>query len=179
MNLTKNYFELFGVSQQFDVDTQKIVASYRELQRQFHPDKFTSHSAAEQKLAVQFSAHLNSALQVLKSPVLRAEYLLALAGQETDYQSTTISDAQFLMMQLEWRETLADIAASQDIDQAESDLEQLDNSVAQQQQLFSKAFNQQYVAGDYPLAQQTIAKLHFVDKMSREIVALEATLSDH
>lgn len=39
-----NYFELFGVSQTFDVNLEDLSKKFKEMQMTFHPDKFTNKS---------------------------------------------------------------------------------------------------------------------------------------
>lgn len=74
----KNYFELFGLSVQFDVDIRSVADRYRELQRATHPDQFASGTDQEQRIAVEQAALVNDAYQTIKSPLKRAQYLLEL-----------------------------------------------------------------------------------------------------
>ncbi|MEO0444009.1 MAG: Fe-S protein assembly co-chaperone HscB, partial [Pseudomonadota bacterium] len=78
-NLAKNYFELFGLRPTFELDKQQLSQQYRQLQKKVHPDKFASHSSSEKRLSLQFTSFINNAFHVLKSPLLRAEYLLELS----------------------------------------------------------------------------------------------------
>jgi hypothetical protein len=50
-----------------------IAVRYRELQRQFHPDRFAAEPADVQRVAVQRAATSMPALSVLKDTVLRAD----------------------------------------------------------------------------------------------------------
>ena len=77
-DLSKDYFELFGLPVAFDIDSNDLAVRYRQLQRQFHPDRFASAPAAERRLSVQMTAQINAAFQTLKDPVARARYLLGL-----------------------------------------------------------------------------------------------------
>jgi molecular chaperone HscB len=178
MDIAQNYFKLLRLPQTYFVDRAELSTHYRELQKQFHPDKFATTSANEQRLAVQFSAYINTAYQTLKSSVLRAEYLLSLVGEEVDHQSTTISDGQFLMLQMEWRETLGDISMLNELDIAEKQLESLSCVVKQESLSLEALFDQSYNEKKIEIAKQVVAKLHFVHKMSREIESLEASLLD-
>lgn len=180
MDFTQNYFDLFGLPVVFLLDKQALASlpqKYRDLQKKFHPDKFASQSANEQRLAVQFAAYINNAHDVLKSPVLRAEYLLQLSGYEFDNQSVTISDAQFLMLQIEWRESLAEISAIKDLDAAETQLDALTDKVTQCNRSLQQDFSNDYLQGNFSDAQQQLSKLQFTEKMLLEIDAQEASLS--
>lgn len=178
MDFTQNYFELLGVPQQYVIDQLVLSDRYRDLQKQFHPDKCAAKPASEQRAAVQFAAYINTAYQTLKLPVSRAEYLLELVDHSVDQQSTTISDGQFLMLQMEWREDLSDIAGVTDLSVAENKIDSLRVVVKQESVALQQLFYQQYKDLQFDVAKNTVAKLHFVEKMLREIESLEASLFD-
>ena len=106
MNLQDNDFTLFGLTQQFAQDRSAIDTRWKELQREAHPDKFTVHGAAAQRVAMQWSVRINEAYQRLKDPLKRAAYLCELGGAPINAHSNTAVPAQFLMQQIEWREAL-------------------------------------------------------------------------
>lgn len=37
-----NYFELFDISDQYDIDIEQLTSNFRKLQNLMHPDKFTN-----------------------------------------------------------------------------------------------------------------------------------------
>ena len=43
------YFNLFQLKPSFNIDTEALEQTYRALAARFHPDKFASASAFEQK----------------------------------------------------------------------------------------------------------------------------------
>lgn len=178
MDISQNYFELLRLPQEYFFDKTLLSQHYRELQKQFHPDKYASKSANEQRLSVQFAAYINTAYQTLMSSVRRAEYMLVLQGEEVDHQSTTISDGQFLMLQMEWREALTDIAVLNDLNMAEQELDALADVVNVEAVSLENLFNQYYCDSNFSAAKQVVAKLHFVEKMLQEIERLEASLFD-
>src|SRR5690606_10742494 len=114
-----NHFELFHLPEQFELDLAQLSASYQQLQQLTHPDKFATASDQQRLLSVQKNAQLNDAYQALKSPLLRAEYLLELKGIDLKHETSTMQDGMFLMQQMEWREQLDDIQASADLDALE------------------------------------------------------------
>lgn len=103
---TDNYFQLFGIPVSFDVDLELLSQRYRNLQREYHPDRFASAPEQKQRLAVQMSARINDAWQTLKDPLSRGRYLLSLQGVEVDMDKNTAMDPAFLMVQMEYRERL-------------------------------------------------------------------------
>lgn len=175
MDLTQNYFELFGLPAELAVDQAQLRQQYRMLQTQFHPDKYASKSSSEQRLAEQFSGLINSAFQTLSSSLLTAEYLITLTGQVIDNENLTIADGAFLFKQMEWRESLADMDLA-DVDKAESLLEDLTAVVAAERQAFREAFVNHFEKNDLAACMQIIAKWHFVEKMQDEIEQLDDNL---
>ncbi len=183
IDLTQNYYELFGLPQSFLVDQTILSDKYRQLQKQFHPDKFAGKSAAEQRLSVQFTSLLNSAYQTLKSPLLSAEYLLELANHPVNSDSLTISDGSFLFKQMEWREQLADLSeniklGNVDAVNANEQLDTLNKEVDVLRKELIQVFDQKYHASNYEEAKEAVAKLHFVEKMLVNIEQLEDALID-
>jgi molecular chaperone HscB len=178
MNFTQNYFDLFNVPLHFHIDKNILSAHYRDLQKQFHPDKSANKPANEKRMAVQFSGYINTAYDTLRSPVLRAEYMMSCAGEVIDEHSVTISDGQFLFLQMEWRESLGDILSLDDSDQAENQLDNLHSTVKEVFSELASCFGQQYTQRCFVDAKATIAKMQFVEKMLKEIDAAESTLFD-
>ncbi|MBC8135565.1 MAG: Fe-S protein assembly co-chaperone HscB [Fibrella sp.] len=69
-----SYFDLFGVP--VAVDETTLTRRFRELSRQYHPDRFANADADTQTTALDASALLNDAYRTLRDPFSRAEYLL-------------------------------------------------------------------------------------------------------
>ncbi len=181
MDFRQNYFELLGVDAKFAIDLKVVSEKYLELQRKSHPDKFANVSAAEQRLSVQFSSYINIANETLKSPLLRAEYLLELAGHPLNSDTMTINDGQFLFAQMEWRESLSELsdnvkAALIDVMAATDELEVLSVNAHKKRAQLIALFDAAYDAKQFAMAQQAIAKLHFVEKMLIEIERIEDRL---
>ena len=82
---------------------------YFALQRRMHPDRFAARLPKEREYSLQHAANLNDAFQLLKSPVRRAEYLLALKGKPMRGSGEeTVDDPEVLMRAMEMRESLAE-----------------------------------------------------------------------
>jgi molecular chaperone HscB len=80
MPASMDYFELLGIERRFAISDQKLMAAFRAMARRIHPDRFTGQTDEARALATRLSAQLNQAVEVLKSPLLRAGYMLDLAG---------------------------------------------------------------------------------------------------
>lgn len=183
MDLTQNYFQLFGLPQCLLSDSDELTDKYRKLQREMHPDKFASKSAEEQRLSVQFISLVNTAYQTLKSPLLSAEYLLTLADHPLNSENLTVNNGEFLFKQMEWREQLADLSRelkSNCIEAfaASEQLGALRSTVGQERQTLIMSLERAFEQQDYENMKDDVAKLHFVEKMLKNIDQLEDELVD-
>ncbi|HCU67528.1 MAG TPA: co-chaperone HscB [Rheinheimera sp.] len=173
-----NYFQLFQVPAQFDLDLTELGTRYLELQRNFHPDNFAAASERDRLLAVQQAANINDAYHSLKQPLLRAEHLLALRGVKISHEQRSFTDTSFLMQQMELRELLADILHSTDpyalIDEAEQQIQQQKKLLLKQ---LASALDANQPEQDL-LAADIIRKLKFFFKLQHELELIEQQLQD-
>ncbi|BBM00310.1 Fe-S protein assembly co-chaperone HscB [Microbulbifer sp. GL-2] len=170
-NLT--HFEIFGLEPAFDLDRNALAARYRELQREFHPDKYASKSEREQLLAIQMAAQINEAHTILRNPVQRAAYLLKLAGVEVPPEQTT-ADAEFLMQQMLLRERLEEVREQPNPAAALEELaEEVSGLFLGEQRLFAEVF----AANSLALAKDSLLKLQFLVKLQGQVEEMEADLS--
>ncbi|MBD1573603.1 co-chaperone HscB [Vibrio sp. S17_S38] len=168
-----NHFELFGLPNQFDLDKNHLSEKFRDLQKQFHPDKFAAASERDRLMSVQKAAEINDAYQTLKTPIERAEYLLSLYGVHIRGEHQTMSDPLFLMEQMELRETLEDISHLNDPNDA---LLEFDHKIQSMYQQHIELLQQQLVSEEWDIAADSVRKLKFVNKLRREIEQLEDKL---
>lgn len=173
-----NYFQLFNLPAQFDINLTELSSRYIKLQCQFHPDKHSAGSERDRLLSVQQTANINDAYHHLKQPLLRAEHLLALRGLRIDDEQRSFSDPMFLMQQMTLREQLADIKTATDpdavIDNVERELQQA------KKQLLAELTTA--LAEDKPEQDQQAAdlirKLKFFYKLQHELELIEQQLKD-
>ena len=131
-----DHFARLNLPIKYELDIADIERQYFGLQRYFHPDRFSTKSAREKAFSLQHATDLNDAYRVLKNPLSRAEYFLALLGHPVAGKGgATISDPKLLMEAMDMREELAaaetasaiaDISAhiAKDIQMVERDLTQ-------------------------------------------------------
>jgi molecular chaperone HscB len=167
-----NYFELFSIPASFTIDQARLSETYRELQKQYHPDKFAMYSDSERLAAMQKSTEINDAYQTLKDSGLRAQYLLLLAGYDIELHKT-LQDNNFLIQQMQWRETIASFneddedAIEEFAAQLEKQVDELESQIARQLQ-----------DKDLPAAADSVRKLTFMHKLQYELELLEEKLFD-
>ncbi|MCG9638799.1 co-chaperone HscB [Vibrio sp. 10N.261.46.E11] len=168
-----NHFELFGLPLQFQLDGSLLSSQFRDLQRQFHPDKFATASERDRLLAVQKAAQINDAYQVLKNPISRAEYLLVQHGEDIRGEQQTMQDPMFLMEQMELREELEDITDSSDPEDA---LFAFEGKVSKMYKQQLSAIQQELDSEAWLEAADRVRKLKFIAKLKNEIELVEDRL---
>ncbi|MES2633834.1 MAG: Fe-S protein assembly co-chaperone HscB [Pseudomonadota bacterium] len=165
MNLQANDFELFGVPEQFEQDRTAIDARWKELQREAHPDRFAAQGPAAQRVAMQWSVRINEAYQRLKDPLKRAAYLCELRGAPIEAEINTAMPAEFLMEQMELRESLDEAGDEAALDVLDQRLNTARNET------LARISNLLDVQGDAKAAAQQVRGLMFVERFGQDVQA--------
>ncbi len=106
-----NYFDLFGLEEQFDIDISKLTKKYYALSRTEHPDLLSAASGDQVDDAIEKTETLNIAYEVLKDKKKRIEYILSTHGLMQGDQSI---DPEFLMEMMEINEQLMELELEPD-----------------------------------------------------------------
>lgn len=170
-----NYFELFSVPESFHVDHAALDREYKKLQAQYHPDKAVSAGERERRLAVQMSGLVNDAYDTLRSPLKRAGYLLALHGLDPEEHVQEKLDSEFLLRQMQLREELEEIAASESLEALDGFKERVESDI----NAFLGEFDAHYKAGRLAEAKPAYNKLQFLYKLCVEIDRTEERILDY
>ena len=161
-----NYFELFGLKPQFSIDLTMLESNFRAIQSASHPDRFVTCTSSE-KLASMLTATLaNQAYLTLKSPALRAAYLLTLQDINATSETNTKMPHDFLMQQMEWREAMDDAKQAKDVLALENLLAEMQAEAKQLQDNLADLFDTKQ---NYPAATDDTRKLIFIDKVCADI----------
>lgn len=107
-----DFFALFGLERSFRLNDDDLSRRYRALQTAAHPDRFAGKGDAEVQAAQSAASRINDAYRTLKDPLLRAAYILSLQGVDALAEGGAQMSPQFLMQQMEWRDSLEEIKAS-------------------------------------------------------------------
>ena len=166
IDFTKNHFDLFHLPILFQMDSAALDVAYRGVQREVHPDKFTTASDAEKRLAAQWATRANEAYQTLKSPLNRGRYFLKIHGIETEEESNTAMPLDFLMQQMEWREAVVEARANKD----EAKLDELAaQKDVDEKKLFAQLSGELNQPATFAHARLTVRKLRFIEKLGEDI----------
>lgn len=177
-DLSTTHFELFDLPPVFDVDTVQLDSRYRELQRTVHPDRFANASNQERRISMQQATQINEGYQTLKDPLLRGRYLLELGGYRFDDEQHTNSDVEFLMEQMELRESLGEVRAADDAFAVLGEImDRIAGDIAGLVALLQRQFAAGTPDGSDSIA-DTLTKMQFYRKLQEEAMELEVTLED-
>lgn len=105
-----DYFAIFGLAPEFDLDEQALRDAYFRASRVVHPDRLTA-APADDARSLRLSAKVNEAFKVLRDPIARAGYLLELRGGASAEHDRRVAP-EVLSETLELRERIesADLA---------------------------------------------------------------------
>ena len=159
-----DYFALFQLKPQFKIDRQALESAYLTVQQKVHPDMHAQASDSDKRVSMQLSALANSAYRTLMNPIQRGLYMCARNGVDPQLETNTAMPAQFLMQQIEWRETLDDVRDQpSELDQLYKEVEQTRANLLKEVEL---AIDE---ANDFELAAKQLRALLFIDKFSAEL----------
>ncbi len=156
--LLSNFFELLQVPQQFEMNQEVLEQHYRLLQQKAHPDNYRQADSITRAQAQQVAGQINEAYQILKTPLLRAKYLLLLQGIQFDTLKNQVP-ASFLMQQLQWQEALEEAATPAAKEQV---LDEIRQAKQQHEQLLQQLFSES-AAADRLI--ETLQTLKYIERL--------------
>ena len=172
MDFNSDHFSLFELPVAFRLDASLLDRRYIEMQSRVHPDRFASAGEAERRLSLQWATRVNEAYQTLKAPGRRARYLLQLLGHDPRIDSNTAMPTEFLMKQMELRESVEDARSAAD----EAALDQVRvHLLGEIKSEYDRLAELIDASKDYSAAADLVRQLMFQEKLLNEIDdALEA-----
>jgi molecular chaperone HscB len=160
-----SHFELFGLAPAFGLNKEVLEKAYRDIQSRVHPDRFAHAGDAERRASLQWTTRVNEAYRTLKDPVQRARHILELHGVDVAFETNTAMPPEFLMQQMELRETLEEAKDAAALDALRTDLRK------QKQVLQTAIADAIDSRKDYNAASGLVRKLQFLDRLDEEIDA--------
>lgn len=161
---SNNYFDFFGLKQQFNLDLSALDQAYLAIQKEVHPDRHARGSDSEQRIAMQMATFANAAFQTLKNPIQRGLYICKLHGVDAKLETNTAMPAAFLMRQMEWRESLDE--QGDDLVALETLSKEVEESRGSTLVELTQAIDG---AKNYERAAELLRGLLFVDKFAQEL----------
>ena len=175
MDIKQDFFQLYDLPRSYLIDLNQLQRHHRKLQQQFHPDRYVTAMAADQRLAVQVTAYLNQAFKTLKDPVSRGVYLLELAGLQPLAAENTQMPTDFLLQQIGFRESIEAVPEAMDQGKTISDLF---NLLKHQVKEIVAEFDDAYKAERLLEAEVAIRKLQFMARLQQQLQLQQEVLID-
>lgn len=176
LDLEQNFFELFGMPVDFQLDEKELHAAHLKLQSAYHPDRFINGTDQEKRIAVQKAAWVNEAYETLKNPVKRARYMLQVGGLELNDDHETTVDAVFLMEQIELREEMDQCRSCDDPMRS---CAHITGKLQQRSREFASSFESLFQQGKLEEARQISKKMQFVQRILEQIDEYQFDFEDH
>lgn len=167
----QNYFELLDLTPAYSQDEAALQRAYVSAQQRYHPDRLVGKSEAERAEAIHKSMDASEAYEQLKSPLGRAEHLLALQGiiVNADEADTHKPSQGLLMEMLEMRETLAEAGNEVDIAKHAQDIKAAMRTC-------EKKLGEYFEAHVYAEAAQQTIRLRYLGKALEEALGYQYRL---
>jgi molecular chaperone HscB len=167
-----NAFMLFGLEPRSSVDAADLQKRYRDLQATHHPDRFVNASDADKRAAMEQTTQINEAYAALKDPVRRAMHMLSLHGIDALDAHDTSMPHDFLIEQIEWRESIADAKLKEDTDRLDAMEVELNGVLESLGTTFSYAYEGAHMS----VATMLARKMRFTQKLIEEVDLVMADL---
>ncbi len=146
-----NFFEIFSLPLEFEVDVNDIENKYLQLQLEYHPDKVGNDIKK-----ISFSADINNAYITLKDNYKRAEHILLLNGIDLTIEEGGIKvDHETLVQVMEIRESLMEAEDKTAI------INNINSEIAHITKKLGNHLNKQ----DYDIAAQEAIKLKYFQRI--------------
>ena len=172
-DLSQNYFELFGLKPVFAIDPVRLKTAQQRLHASFHPDRHVNDSDRDRRLSVQVTSWINQAFVTLQDPVKRAKYLLEISGAEIPDDSTTTSDVDFLMEQIELREA---VEACRDAPDGLEQCHRIEDKLTRRAAELANEFVACFAEGDLPGSVTISRKMQFIQRIQQQLDELQFEL---
>src|SRR5882724_4213242 len=101
-----DYFALFGLPRKLRIEMSGLEQKFLQLSWKLHPDNFVNASEDERERSLKQSSELNDAYRVLRDPVARVEYLLAIEGERKEGEKKQTAPPELLEEVFELNESL-------------------------------------------------------------------------
>ncbi len=170
-----NSFDLFGLPRLYKIDLGELEQKWKTISAQVHPDSFTSASAPEKRVAVEWGARINEAYRVLKDPIKRAEHLCSLAGFEHGERTQSAMNIDFLENQMAWREALEQARLNPLTD----DLNVLQSTVLEASNTYELSVGKLLDNQQWQTASDRLREWMFIQKFSKEVTQAIRARRDH
>ncbi|VDD84350.1 unnamed protein product [Mesocestoides corti] len=167
-----NYFDFFGITKPtMNINMDSLARQKRNLQKAYHPDKFTRSSRKEQEIAASVSAKVNDAFKVLSCPITRAEYILTLNGSPCSSVDMAAADMEFLVEIMELNERVDELSKSPE------KADEVDSQIASRWDEEMASVSACIEKEDWAAAHTALSRLRYFERLRNRVRELKPKLS--
>ncbi|XP_073134340.1 iron-sulfur cluster co-chaperone protein HscB homolog [Henckelia pumila] len=157
-----DYFQIFGMGRDYNVDVGELEREYKNWQRKLHPDLVHSKTQREREYAAEQSARLIDAYRTLADPLSRAIYMMKLEGSIVD-EEERITDLELLAEIMELREAVEEAEGTEALIQLQAQLQE-------KLQYWSNSFEDAFRSTQYEDALSSIRRMTYYKRANEEII---------
>lgn len=172
---SRDFFSLFGLPPKFSIDLNSLESAWRSVQAAVHPDRFAAGTDAQRLMALRYSTQVNEAHETLKDPIKRASYLCEIHGVEIDAERNTAMPADFLMQQMEWRESMDDAVAARDAKGLAQLMLEVESSLSEAELLVGHLLDS--AQPNYAKAAEEVRRMMFLVKFKSQLATEQKQVS--
>jgi len=107
-----DHFRFLGLPRKLWMDVNELEGRFHQLSWKLHPDNFVRATEEERELALERGSQLNDAYRVLRDPVGRVEYLLAIEGMRKEGAQKQQAPPELLEEVFELNESLDELRSA-------------------------------------------------------------------
>jgi len=156
-------FAILGIAKRFSIDEKELEEKYFLLQQQYHPDRFAGKPGVERTMSLNKSMEITNAYQALRSPLQRAQYLLAEQKIFVNGENDNIKPTEELLMEvMEIREQLSDV-------KDKIEMKALDDLTEAKRKKSTENLEKNFIAENFQAAAQDAIRLKYFSKIAAEI----------
>jgi molecular chaperone HscB len=170
----QDHFSLLGLPKTFNIAPQVLESAWKRVALAVHPDRFATRSAAEKRVAMQWSSQANEAYRILKHPMSRARYLCELSGIDLQTETNTAMSSDFLFRQMSWHEQLDEVLDQKsDLDVRVSRQQTLKAELTEAEREIEASVGEHLEHERYDLAAARVREWMFLNKLIAQCRAID------
>ena len=171
MSDIKNYFEFFGLKEQFDLNVEELRKSFIANSKKFHPDFHTHASDEDQEKVLELATINNEAWKVLSDLQHRISHILKLNDEMPEEGKAEVSQ-DFLMEMMDINEALMDLEFEEDDLKKQAllkSLQELEDSIHAEGESAMKIWDESNDPSSLAAVRDYYLKLKYIRRIQEQI----------
>ena len=136
-----NYFDFYGIPEDFHPNVAALKKKFYELSKQYHPDFYANDADEKQREILELSTMNNKAWQTLSDPAKRLEYILRQHELLVDGAKPALP-GDFLMEMMDINERLMEIDDAEQLAEINNEVMAVDDDINQKLKSLTKDYHE-------------------------------------